>query len=540
MSARRERYRQVVEVLTRHGLGFLAGSGLRAVRLPHSRPEHVRMALEELGPTFIKLGQIASTRGDVLPPEYVAELVRLQDAAPPVPVAEIRAVIEEELGQTPEELFATFDDEPLASASIGQAHAATVPEAAVVVKVRRPGAVEQVELDLEILHNLAGLAGRTWDLARDYDVVGLAEEFSATLRAELDYLREARNVERFAEAFADDERVHIPRVLWDGTTSRVLTLERVEGIKVSDLDALDRAGIDRRLLAVRATSILCTMIFEEGFFHADPHPGNFFIEPGGRIGIIDFGMVGRVDEELREHLVHLVMAISRRDARRTTTALLALCGDPSIADRAALTASLDRLVLGYVGLPLAQVPVAALIPDVLGLLRAHHLHLPRQMSLLLKTLVMADGLGKQLDPDFDFMSVLGPYGRRFVAHGFSPRSLARRLASVLRDALELGADAPDLVRRAMDVLERGGFDVHIRAAEIEPLLDQVERIGNRLVAGALAAALISGVGKIVSGDPARFRSWERPFLAVGFSTLGALGAYLAATSHRRGPRAVRF
>lgn len=534
MSARSERYRQVVEVLTRHGFGFVLGGVARA-HIGPTRPEHVRLALEELGPTFMKLGQIASTRADVLPPEYIAELARLQDDAPPVPAERIRAILAEELGQPLEEAFATFDDVPIASASIGQAHAASVIEADVVVKVRRPGAVEQVDLDLEILRNLAGLASRGWDVAREHDVVGLVEEFSTTLRRELDYLREARNAERFAEMFDGDPRVHIPRVLWAGTTSRVLTLERISGIKVSDVEALDRAGLDRRRLATRATSVLCTMIFEEGFFHADPHPGNFFVEPGGRLGIIDFGMVGEVDERLREHLVRLVVAVSRRDARRMTTALLALCGAADVPDREALTAALEAMVGRYVGRTMAEISIASAIPDILELLREHRLHLPREMALLLKTLVMADGLGRQLDPDFDLMTVLAPYGRRFAVESLSPKALARRIAGVLRDALEFSADAPDYVRRALEVLERGGFDVHIRAAEIEPLLDQVERIGNRLVAGTVAAALISGLGRVITSDPARFRAWERPMLAIGFGGLGALGSYLAVTA-RHGVR----
>ena len=552
MNARHDRYRQVVETLTRHGLGFVVGTGGPMPLVPvnareaaahalhlHSRPEHVRLALEELGATFIKIGQIASTRTDVLPPSYVDELASLQDAAPPVPADAIRAAIQDELGRPVDEVFDDFDDAPIASASIGQAHAAVLHGKEVVVKVRRPGVVEEVQLDLDILRNLAAIISRAWDVARDHDVIGLVDEFSSTLRAELDYLQEASNVERFARSFADDPRVHIPAVHREATTSRVLTLERIRGIKISDVEELEQAGIDRQELAVEATSVLCTMVFEDGFFHADPHPGNFFVEPGGRIGLIDFGMVGHLDDHLRERLVRLTLAITRDDPDRVATALLAVCGAPTAPEREDLTASISVILSRYLHRPLGDLPIAQLVLDVAAVLRDHKLHLPREMSLLLKTLVMADGLGQRLDPDFDLIAVVGPYMRRFVLGALSPSAVARRLTAMLKDVAELGADAPEIIRRTLAVLERGGFDVHLRASELEPLVIRAERIGNRVVAGGIAAAFISAVAKIVAGDPGRFRSWERPLMAMAFGSLGVLGGYLSVTARhrrlRRGP-----
>lgn len=542
MTARRARLRQIVETLSRHGLGFVLGATGLESRLPGhdrhlpSQAERVRLALEELGPTFMKLGQIASTRPDILSPPYVAELSRLQDAAPPIDGAVVARLIETELGAPPRQLFDAFDDVPIAAASIGQAHAAVLGGVDVVVKVRRPGIVEDVRQDLDILRDLAVLVTRGWERAQDYDVVGIVEEFSETLRAELDYVREARNAERFARMFDADSDVHVPRVFWEATSSRVLTLERIRGIKISDVEALDAAGVDRSRLAVRATGALCTMIFEEGFFHADPHPGNIFVEPSGRLGIIDFGMVGEIDDRLRAQLVRLLLAITRRDPDRMTTAVLAVCGVSSIPDRDALRGELSSLVNRYARRSLGDIPIADVIPEILVILRMHRLHLPRELAVLLKTIVMADGLGKQLDPDFDLMAVLAPYTRRLIADDLSPIAVAKRLRAVLLDAVELGAEAPDYIRRALDVLERGGFDVHIRTSELEPLLAQVERIGNRVVAGTVAAALISGLGRLVTSDNVRLRTWERPLIAVGFAGLGALGAYLALPRRRRRPR----
>ena len=243
----------------------------------YTRPEHVRLAIEELGATFIKLGQILSTRTDILPPEYIAELAKLQDQAPPVDSAIIVEMIVEELGYPITEVFATFDPVPVAAASIGQAHAATLPNGKeVIVKVRRPGVVEQIEEDLEIIQNLAVTASRRWEFADHYDLPGLAREFAQTLRAELDYIREGRNAERFAVNLANNPSIHIPCIYWETTTARVLTLERIRGIKINDLSALDAAGIDRPALAERAVRIILKMILEDGFYHADPHPGNFF------------------------------------------------------------------------------------------------------------------------------------------------------------------------------------------------------------------------------------------------------------------------
>jgi ubiquinone biosynthesis protein len=365
------RYRQIAEVLTRYGLGWLHGiSGLerfypfRPLCLglsEHSQPEsltmpeRVRLAIQELGATFIKLGQFLSTRADLLPPEYQTELAKLQDSAPPFASDAARERIEADLCQSVDSLFAQFDSEPLAAASIGQAHAATLPDGTeVVVKVRRPKVVEQIEEDLEILQNLASAISRRWEVASAYDVVGLAQEFAYTLRSELDYLQEARNGDSFARNFAADPKVHIPRVFWEMTTSRVLVLERIRGVKVSDLKMLDANGIDRRELAERGTRVILKMIFDDGFFHADLHPGNFFIEPEGRFGLIDFGMVGTVDEKTQEHLAGLVLALIGLDYDQMVDALLEMGVTAERIDRARLRRDLEHLIAPYYGRALGR------------------------------------------------------------------------------------------------------------------------------------------------------------------------------------------
>lgn len=562
MSARRDRFRDIVETLVRHGLGFALGHlGLdgfladRSTRGQHrlpppgaSVPVRVRLALEDLGAVYIKFGQIVSTRADVLPPAYATELAKLQDASPPITAAEVRAVITDELGSSADLLLRALDDTPLATGSIGQVHCgriAGVPAGPspvtgtgsgrpidVVVKVRRPGIVSQINEDLEIMAELARRAERASTMAAGIHLAALVDEFAQTLRAELDYLQEARNAEHFAANFAGDPRVHIPRVFWHTTTSRVLTLERISGIKVNDAAALREAGIDAGQLARRACDVLLQMVFEDGFFHADPHPGNFFVEDDGRLGIIDFGMVGQISDAMRDQLVRMLLAVVEQDAARLTSALVRLCGaEPD--GFGALQSSLARLVDRYAGRPLAEIPTVAVVTEVAGLLREHRLRLPRETALMLKMLVMADGLGKQLDPAFELTTRLAPFTRKIILGSLSPEALAQRLKKLGREALRLGTDAPDILRRVVDVLESGGIDVHFRAEELDRLLDKADRTGNRIVAGLITAALINAVGDLVAAQPDRWRNWPGTLFTAGIGGVGALGAYLALTARHR-------
>jgi len=422
--SQRRRLRQVASAASRHGLGYLAGpAGLgRMVPFqrgwlgherridPYTRAEHVRLALEELGTTFVKLGQIVSTRGDLLPPAFLAELSRLQDAAPPVPASAILETITTELGCGLELTFATFELTPLASASIGQAHAATLRDGTeVVVKVRRPGVVAQVDDDLELLDRLAARAARWSRAARRYDLRGLAAQFAATLKAELDYVREAHNAERFAVNFADDPSVRIPKVHWPATTSQILTLERMRGAKVSDTAALDATGLDRVALAHRAARLLLRMVFEDGFFHADPHPGNFFVEPDGTIGLIDFGMVGAVDDVMRSRLMALLGGFVAGRGDALVDSVLELGVAHGEIDRTHLRDDLLRLASDQLDRPLGDVSFGSLLGELLTVVRRHQLVLPADLALLVKTIAMCEGVGAQIDPTFRVAGVLIPF-----------------------------------------------------------------------------------------------------------------------------------
>ena len=542
-----DRYRQIAEILSRNGLGFLVSALGLERRIPFRRepqpeqqqeprrttPEYLRIALEELGPTYVKIGQLLSTRPDLLPPEYQRELARLQDDAAPVPWPRIQDELRQELGADPLDTFGSFTTAVMASASIGQVYAATLKDGTeVVVKVRRPGIAEEVAQDLEILQNLANTASKHWEAARAYDLTGLMEEFAQTLRSELDYLQEGRNADRFQLNFEDSAAISIPKVYWEHTTSRVLTMERMRGMKVTDTAALDEAGIDRPALARAATAAEMKMVFDDGFFHADPHPGNLFVEPGGRVGLIDFGMVGEVDERLRNQLSGLFVAIVRKDPERMANSLVRINASGERVDRVKLRMDLGPLIRMYSGKDLRTAPVGSIVTTGLGILRTHRIQLPREMALMLRMLIMTEGMGEVLDPDFRLGPVLAPYARRMARQQLNPVNYARRLGRAGTEVLELGTELPDQVRRLINTLDFEGMEVHLRAEELLPLVIRLERVGNRLVAAIFASAFIRGVGELTLGDSSRWKSWQAPLMSAGLASTGALGGYIAWTSRR--------
>jgi ubiquinone biosynthesis protein len=542
-----QRYRQISRVLARHGLGFfISVAGLerfvpfqrifnRGYEQPLSRPEHVRRALEELGPTFIKLGQIVSTRADLLPAAYQVELAKLQDAAPALKTGVVTSVIESEFGRPLDAVFRSFDPVPLAAASIGQVHAASLRDGtSVVVKVQRPGVVDQIEQDLQILRNLAANASRRWPVAEEYDVIGLVHEFAHTLRAETDYIQEGRNAERFAANFDGDESVYFPRVYWEETTNRVLTLERIDGIKVDDLAALDAAGLDRSRVAANGARMVLKMVFRDRFFHADPHAGNFFIQPGERIGVVDFGMVGTVGPRVQEQLVWTLLAFTSEDPDRQVDALYELGVAGRHIDRAALKRDVEHLRARYYGRPVGEIAVRPVVNDVLGVVRRHRLHLPAGYALLLKTVLMHENLVTRLDPEFEFTAVLVPYARGMMVRHFSPLGWGRAVGQAGIDLARLGVELPQQLRRLLSSLERGDLEVAARPTGLEPILRRVERIANRVVLGILAAAFIVALSVLLYAYRVRNDAQVGAVLIIGFLIAIGLGIYMTWSILRSG------
>jgi ubiquinone biosynthesis protein len=542
-SEKRTRYRTVASVLGRHGMGALNAQlglsrfvpfrqrliepegGRRAV----STEEHVRQALEELGATGIKLGQILSTRPDLLPPALIIELEKLSDRVPPVPTAAIIETVEAELHCKISDVFREFDETPLAGASIGQVHGAVLCDGTpVVVKVRKPGIAETVATDLSILAELAARAARTELLGQNYDIEALVDDFAWTLRAEMDYVREGRNADRLREALGDDPRVLIPGVHWPLTTTSVLVMDRVEGIKIADVDELEAAGFSRRRLARTSAEILMRQVFELGFFHADPHPGNFLVTADGRLALLDFGMVGELPEEVRYGLLQLMIATVRQDAEAVADALESLGVLRSPGSRDAVRRDIRHVLERYYGIPVQQFDLRQYIIDTLGVARRNRLQLPTELALVLKTVMMSEGLWRRLDPRFNAAHVAEPFVARAAEEMYSPANWGKRLVRASGDTVELGAYLPGQIRRIAARLDRGEFEVSLRHRDLDEALNRLSAMVTRLSIAVVTSAFIVGLPLLATVyEPPGWRVIAPAWFAGGVVIVVALLARLA-------------
>lgn len=544
-----QRYREIARVLTRNGLyatAVQAGLGRWLPRAAEDfdrdgdqdvRPELLVSSFDELGTTFVKLGQLISTRPDVFPEAYCTAFATLTDSGSPVPFEEIAAVVHQDLGSTVDELYAWFDRAPLATASIGQAHRARLYDGRdVVVKVRKPGVVEQVQVDLEILDNLAARLTRNSRLFSDLDLAGLVDEFARSLRAELDYLTEARACEEIGENFRGAPGVHVPWIAWETTTSRVLTMEELSGARIDDVPALDAAGIDRPDLAHRAVGVLIEMVFEDGVFHADPHAGNLFVEADGTIGLIDFGMVGRIMPTMRNQFARMVMALVQQDTDALVTALLEIAPPRGSLDRRRLRSEVARVTGWLDGRALSDIRIDQVVDQIFTIVRHHRLSLPPEVVQLFRMLIIADGLGRRVHPGFDITTVLHPYARHLIEERLSPREMAGRVRTAAMAAAELGLDLPGYARHLLERIDGGGVDVNVRAGELEPLVGRMERTGDRIVAALVVAAMINGGTNVLVAYKDRLGRLAGPLVAAGGAALTGGSAYLAWTGRPRGLR----
>ncbi|MFL5801769.1 MAG: ABC1 kinase family protein [Roseiflexaceae bacterium] len=531
------RYRQIAQVLGSHGFGYLVEQlGLapllslprrlvrRPVPDPLGGPERLRRALVALGPTFVKLGQILSTRPDLLPPNFIAELSKLQDTVPPFPAELAITTIEADLGRPIGAIFREFSHESLAAASLGQVHAAVLHDGMhVVVKVQRPNIQQTVALDLAILAELAALAQERTPLGQQYDLIELAWEFGSALRAELDYRREGRNAERFHKHFAGSTAVHIPTIYWDCTGARVLTSERLFGVKINDIAGLEAAGIDRKRLAHNCSDLILQEIFSDGFFQADPHPGNFFALPGEVVGAIDFGQVVALDRELTGNLLLLLVALTRNDAHGALRAMQRLGMLAPREITSSLRRDMMRLMDRFVDRPLEELSVRETGEDLLALARRHHLRMPAPIALLLKAVVMMEGIGLQLDPQLDVFAIARPYAQRALAELAAPEAMARR---AFERAQELGDIAAGLPRQVNDVLRQlgdGELRVQTRELEARRIAAALGLAGARIAMALVILAFLLGLGLL--GIASAIGGWTGPFL-LALEVAGGLAVFV--------------
>jgi ubiquinone biosynthesis protein len=504
----RQRLLAINAVLTRRGLKWLATEvGLQRL-LPNNplvgtraevTAESLRLALEELGTTFIKFGQVLSTRPDLLSADYILELQKLQDRVASVPYPQMEAVFESEIGFKPQEVFASFNPVPRASASIGQVYDAVTKDGLpVVVKIQRPGLEELCNQDINILREMATLLVRS-PVGERVDLIGAVEEFAASLQRELDFRIEARNANTIRTGFKHDPVVRIPQIVSGLTTKRVLTEERISGIRIDDLVKLDEMGFDRHELAKNCCHIALTQIFEHRFFHADPHPGNFFVLEGGAIGMIDFGMVGRIDPKTRDNLARLIPAVSQGDADDLAESILELGLVSGKVDRGRFSRDLQRLIDEYSGKDLGDISLGKIGSQLVEIMRRHGLQMPSNLLLLVRVLSIDEGNARKLDPGFQLTEFAAPYFKKFWMEQFSPLNLAKQQSKNMADLLLTSKGGLKRITRLVSSLERGDLTVGVNIERISGPNEELRAATRQLTRAILLGASIIAAGLIWVG-----------------------------------------
>lgn len=527
------RLREIYVVLVRHGFGELAqrlGFGGKpppsedgddelptkalesippeekkrgeAEKKKHSLAERVRLVTMDLGPSFVKLGQIVSTRSDVLPAEWIAELKKLQDEVTPLPFEEIQLAVESSLGAPLDDIYDSFDEEPLAAASIAQVHRAVLKTEdgprEVCVKVQRPKIADTVARDVEILHTLARFVERTIPESHIYQPVALVEQFDQAITAELDFNLEADHARRFSDNFRGHPHAVFPKIYREASSKRVLTMEYLDGHKV--YDAIDNHGFKGPVIAKASTGILIKMIYEDGFFHADPHPGNILImgEPGHpKIGLVDLGMVGRLTPEMRNKTVDIMIAAIRKDHETLADALYAIGTPTKKIDMRAYRAEVSFLADKYLNRPLKEIDMAAMIADLVRGATKYGLEIPADFMLVGKAIMTIEGIGKEIDPDLDVFEEARPYFMDLLKKRYAPERIATDVWRGLERLSSAAYDLPQQTREIMDDLRLGRLVLQTQDVESAPVID---RLGRRIFAGLVVAAfVVSGAWLIGKG-----------------------------------------
>lgn len=484
-----------------------------------SPAERFRNALAEMGPTFVKLGQILATRVDLFPSEWIKEFEKLQDRAPVVPFELIKQQLFEDLGAMPEDVFLEFDPNPLAAASIGQVHRARLKNGnEVIVKVRRPGVDGTIESDLRLLSHLAKFIESESEELRQYRPVAIVKQFTKSLNQELDLVAECRHTERVAKNFARHQEVIIPKIYWEYTSKRINVQELIHGIPGRNLTEVDQSGLNRKKLADLGAGMVCKMILEDGFFHADPHPGNIFYLPENRIAMIDFGMVGRLSQSRRAELLDLLYGLIKIDSDMVVDILINWTGNINIVVED-LKQEIDKFIDQYHGVPLKQLDITSMLTELTDILREYRLTLPPDLTLMIKALITLEGMALNLDPGFDMAATMYPYLQKAMKAKYSIKALTQNSWKSLATGLTAISALPRDLRQLFQSARNNQLQVHVDLTRLQQFGDQLDRAASRMTIGLITGALIVGSSTIMTANSS---SQMIDFHLIGF------GGYVSA------------
>lgn len=540
------RYQEIIRCFLRNGFGYLMKDlGLtealslsvkreaKSDALQQNLGERIRILLEDLGTTFIKLGQIASTRRDLFPENIILELEKLQNHVPPFSFTEVNRIIEEELGADTENLFAKFHQTPIASASIGQVHFAILHTGEnVAIKIQRPNIRTVVETDLEILEDLARLMDSQLEWARNYQLQDIIQEFSTSLREELDFSNEGKNAEKIAKQFTQDSTIHIPKIYWDFSTKKVLTMDYIEGIKINHIEQLAEKGLNRKIIAERFAHCLLHQIFIEGFFHGDPHPGNVLIMPGNVVALMDFGMVGRLTPELKYQFISLIISLKRGDSERIIHTLSQMGLFPDDVDLSLLRLDIDHMREKYYHLPLSQLHLGEVLNEFFTIALQYRIQIPAEFTILAKSLMTLEGIISFLDPECNMMKIAEPFAEKLIRDRYHPKKMLETSIHQIKEYTDLLASFPKTVRELTSTIQKGKLQLKISVSELHILLERLDKISNRLSFSIILLAFsIIMVGLIVGSSISNktMLLWKIPIIEIGsvIATLMFLGLLIA-------------
>ncbi len=546
------RYRTILGVLITYGFGHFVEQlnidyylelGKRIVtfnKMPKelerlSQAQRLRLAMEELGPTFIKLGQLLSTRPDVLGKEYIHEFSKLQDEVHAVSLDEVNAQIQRELGYPAEELFAEFSKQPIAAASIAQVHRGKLKSGEdVVFKVRRPGIVKIVETDIDVLMGLAYLIEQHIPTVALYNPVGLVKEFRRNILREMNFTREGRTVDRFAANFADSSTVYIPKIFWEYSGDIVLTMEYVPGIKISELDELTAQGYDLKEIARRGADSFLKQVLDFGLFHADPHPGNVFILPDQVICMLDYGMVGHLGQDLKDQLIDLLQALLNKDVDSIISQLLYSGELSDNSDLKNLRRDLHDFIDDYYDIVLQDIKVGKLLSEFIEILTHYRIHFPADFMMLAKALIVMEGVGLQLNPDFNMVSYMRPYVNRLVLERYNPKNVATQTGRIIQAYSLLAKSLPNDIKKFLNRINHNQFKIDLEHRGLDKLATDLDRSSNRVSFAVIIGSLIVGSSLVMQIDKGPML-FGFPVLGIlGYSIAGLLGLWLAVGILRSG------